>query len=278
MSTPIIDFHIHLIKYEPPSNSLNKLMDNVFPSWDEYKAFEAKYADPDNFVQMMKENGVDYGVILAEYAPLTTGIATHEMVADFCKGHKELIPFATVNPHMDEDPIATIKKYCGDMGFKGIKLYPTYNHFYPNEAKMYPIYGLAQEMGIPLLFHTGSSVFRHARIKYGNPIFFDDVAMDFPDLTIVMAHGGRGPWYEEAMTMIRLHKNVYIDCTGLPVRKLPQYFPEIDRFSRKFIFGTDWPQVVMKESIEKFSQIGLSEASRIAILGGNAAKILKIDY
>ncbi len=208
MSAPVIDFHIHLVKYDPPSQSLMDLMDRTFPSKEAYRAFEETYADPDAFVRMLKENGVDYGVVLAEYAPLTTGIAGHERVADFCKGRKELIPFCTVNPHMDPDPLGTIKKYCGDMGFKGIKMYPTYNHFYPNEAKLYPIYGLAQEMGVPMLFHTGSSVFRHARIKYGNPIFFDDVAMDFPDLTVVMAHGGRGPWYEEAMTMIRLHKNV----------------------------------------------------------------------
>jgi predicted TIM-barrel fold metal-dependent hydrolase len=120
-------------------------------------------------------------------------------------------------------------------------------------------------------------VFRNARIKYGNPIFFDDVATDFPELSIVLAHGGRGPWYEEAMTMLRLHKNVYIDVTGLPVRKLPQFFPDIDRFSHKFVFGTDWPQIVMKESIAKFSQIGLSEESRIKILGGNAARLLKLE-
>jgi predicted TIM-barrel fold metal-dependent hydrolase len=132
-------------------------------------------------------------------------------------------------------------------------------------------------MGIPVLFHTGSSVFRHARIKYGNPLFFDDVAQDFPRLNIILAHGGRGPWYDEAMTMVRLHRNVSIDVTGLPVRKLPQYFPDIDRFSDSFLFGTDWPQVVIKDSIAKFSAIGLSGNSREKILGGNAARLLRLD-
>lgn len=273
---PIIDFHIHLVKYMPPSDSLTHMMHDTFHSKEEYEKFEALYSDPKTFVQLLKDNGVDYGVILAEYAPLTTGYASHENVLEFCAGHKELIPFCTINPHLEPNPTHALRDLCGKQGFKGLKLYPTYNHFYPNEAKLYPIYSIAQEMGIPVLFHTGSSIFKNARIKYGNPISFDDVAQDFPDLKIIMAHGGRGAWYDEAMTMVRLHKNVYIDLTGLPVRKLPQYFPDMDRFSHKFIFGTDWPQVVIKESIAKFSTIGLSEASRERILGGNAAKLLHI--
>ncbi|MDR2076590.1 MAG: amidohydrolase family protein [Desulfovibrio sp.] len=274
METPVIDFHIHLVRYEPPSASLMELMDRSFPTRADYEAFEAAYSDPEAFVRLMTDSGLDYGVILAEDAPLTTGRAPNELVAEFCAGREQLIPFCTVNPHLDPEPLKTLKTYCGERGFKGLKLYPTYNHFYPNEAKMYPLYGLAQEMGVPVLFHTGSSVFRHARIKYGNPIFFDDVAQDFPRLNIVLAHGGRGAWYDEAMTMVRLHRNVSIDVTGLPVRKLPQYFPDIDRFSDSFLFGTDWPQVVIKDSIAKFSRIGLSPESREKILGGNAARLL----
>jgi predicted TIM-barrel fold metal-dependent hydrolase len=272
--SPVVDFHIHLVKYAPPSDSLLDLMYSTHASKEAYEQFEATYADPDAFVRMIKENGLDYGIILAEEAPLTTGLANNEAVAAFCSGHKEVIPFCTINPFTDPRPADSLKRCCAELGFKGLKLYPTYNYFYPNEARMYPIYAVAQDLGIPVLFHTGSSVLKNARIKYGNPIFFDDVAVDFPDLKVVMAHGGRGAWYDEAMTMVRLHKNVYIDLTGLPVRKLPQYFPEIDRFSHKFVFGTDWPQVVIKESIAKFSQIGLSETSRERILGGNAAGLL----
>ncbi len=276
MSTPVIDFHLHLIKYAQPSPSLTDLMESHFPSPEAYAEFEAVYSDPGAFVRLLKENGVDYGVVLSEYAPLTTGYATHEMVAEFCQGRKELIPFCSINPYLEPSPVHTLKDLILNKGFKGVKFYPTYNHFYPNDAKMYPLYAAIQELGVPALFHTGSSVFKNARLKYGNPIFFDDVALDFPDLKIIMAHGGRGPWYEEAMTMVRLHRNVYVDLTGLPVRKLPQYFPDMERFSRKFIFGTDWPQVVIKESIAKFSQIGLSEESRLRILGGNAARLLNL--
>ena len=277
MTSPIIDFHIHLVRYEPPADSLTKLMLSTYGSEEAYRAFEDKYADPDVFAQLLRDSGVDYGVILAEFTPLTTGYAPNDLVRSFCAGRKELIPFCSINPYEEPTPTQTLKRLVLDQGFKGLKLYPTYNHFYPNEAALYPIYATAQELRIPVLFHTGSSVFRNARIKYGNPIFFDDVAQDFPEMTIVMAHGGRGAWYDEAMTMIRLHDNVYIDATGLPVRKLPDYFPDIDRFSHKFVFGTDWPQVVIKDSIAKYSEIGLSEMSRERILGGNAAKLLGIE-
>ncbi|MDR1397771.1 MAG: amidohydrolase family protein [Desulfarculales bacterium] len=276
MACPVIDFHIHLLKYQQPTESLLNLNADLFPMEGEYLAFEEKYARPENLVTMMKEHGVDYGVILAEYSPLTTGIASNETVAEFCAGHGELIPFCSVNPHITPDPVNTVKQLCLHQGFRGIKLYPTYNHFYPHEAGMYPLYAAAQEMGVPILFHTGSSIFRNSRIKYGNPIFYDDVASDFPELKIVLAHGGRGPWYDEAMTMIRLHRNIYIDVSGLPVRKLTLFFPDIDRFAHKFIFGTDWPQVRMRDSIAKFSQIGLCEESRRSILGGNAAALLKL--
>jgi hypothetical protein len=90
---------------------------------------------------------------------------------------------------------------------------------------MYPLYAVAQRLNIVVLFHTGSSVFENTLIKYGNSICFGDLAVDFPRLKLVMAHGGRGAWYDEV--------------SGLPPQKLLEYFPEMERFSHKFIFGSD---------------------------------------
>lgn len=275
MARLVIDFHVHLAKYEIQSDSLDALMASTHGGMEGFEAFAAQYNDSGDFVRMMKNEGVDYSIILAEYTPLTTGIASHRQVSDFCAGHKELIPFCTVNPYDDPSPRETLRRLHKE-GFKGLKLYPTYNHFYVNEAKMYPIYETACELGMPVLIHTGTSVFKNSRLKYGNPIDVDDVAVDFPELTVVMAHGGRGAWYDEAMTVTRLHRNVYIDVTGLPVRKLPQYFPEMERFSHKFIFGTDWPQIAPSKSLATFETLGLSDKALDAILGGNAAKILGI--
>lgn len=277
MSRRVVDFHVHMASYDSQSESLDKLMCDTFGSMEAFEAFSQRYADPDNFVRHLREQGVDYAVILEENCPLTTGVLTHERVAEFCKGRPELIPFCTVNPYVDGDMPGRIRRLCGEQGFRGIKLYPTYNHFHVNDPRMYPMYAVAMELQVPVLIHTGTSVFRNARLKYGNPIDVDDVAMDFPDLTLVMAHGGRGAWYDEAMTMVRLHANAYIDVSGLPVRKLLGWFPEMERFSHKFIFGTDWPQVMAGHSLARFAELGLSEEALDRILGGNALRILGLE-
>jgi predicted TIM-barrel fold metal-dependent hydrolase len=208
---------------------------------------------------------------------VTTGVVSNEKCEDFCKDHKELIPFCTVNPHYNPDMVDIVKEFCGNRGFKGVKLYPPYNHFYPNDPVVYPVYAAAQALGVPVQFHTGSSVYKHSRIKYGNPIYMDDVAVDFPDLVLVLAHGGRGAWYDEAMTMARIHKNVYIDLAGLPPRNFKRYFPEIERFADKFLFGTDWTQMAVKEHLDRYLNLGYPEEATQKIIGRNAAKILKIE-
>ena len=275
---PIIDFHIHSLGQQPPVYSMIGVLAYPISTREEYDVLNTEFADPARMVRMLKENGADYGVILADYAPLVGGgETTNEIVGEFCSGHPELIPFCSVNPFLHGDTGKVITEACKKYPFRGVKLLPTYNHYYPADRRMYPAYAVIQELGIPALFHTGSSVLPNTRIKYGDPLLLDDLAVDFPDMTIVMAHGGRGPWYLEAMDMVERHENVYIDLTGLPVRKLPQYFPELEKYADKFVFGTDWPQVLIKDAVAKFHQIGLSDEARTKILGGNAARLLKIS-
>lgn len=276
MKKTVIDCHVHLADYEVFCDSAYTWFAQAFPSTEAYQEFCKKYSNSDRFMQLMDAQGVDYSVILAEFAPLTTGIATNKMVKDFCQGHARLIPFCTFNPYVDGNMGKALEDLYLHHGFKGVKLYPTYNYFYPNDHIMYPLYSVAERYGIPILFHTGSSIFKNSRIKYGNPISFDDVAVDFPDLKIVMAHGGRGPWYDEALTMVRLHKNVYIDITGLPPQKLLEYFPDMERFSHKFIFGTDWPNVDVKKNIEKIKALPISQTAIDNILGETAKLVLKL--
>lgn len=272
----VIDFHVHLADYISYRESAYKWLAQAFESEQEYEKFRVMNSNPDNFCETLKQHGVDYAVILAEVAPLTTGIATNELVENFCADKKELIPFCTLNPYNDPDLSSSLEDLYNNHGFKGVKLYPTYNYFYPNDAKLYPLYATAEKLGIPILFHTGSSVFKGSRIKYGNPIFFDDVAVDFPDLTILMAHGGRMIWFDEAMMMTRLHQNVYIEISGLPPQKLLEYFPTMERFADKFVFGSDWPSVNTKKNIEIINNLNISNESKEMILGRNAKRILGI--
>lgn len=275
MGTPVIDFHIHPIYYEYYCESALNWIKGIHKNenWEEFYEW---HSNPDNFVQYLRENGVDYGVILAELCPMTTGICTNEYVLSFCEGRESLIPFASINPYMTNNMARELQRLVGE-GFRGLKMYPTYQHFYPNDRSMYPLYAKAEELQIPVMFHTGSSIFKGARLKYGDPLYLDDVAVDFPDLKIILVHSGRGFWYDRAFFLARLHANVYMEIAGLPPQKLLDYFPELERVADKVIFGSDWPGVTsLKRNIETIRQLPLSEESKEKILGGNAARLLNI--
>jgi len=232
--------------------------------------------NPAKFADYLTSCGVDYGVILAEYAPLATGICTNEHVYNFCREQERLIPFACINPYLTNNPGAEMRRLITEQGFRGIKLYPSYDWFYPNDRIMYPVYAVAQEYDIPVMMHTGSSTFYGTKIKYADPLYFDELAVDFPDLTLLMAHSGRGFWYDTAFFLSRLHKNVYMEITGLPAHRLLTYFPEFERNVDKIVFGTDWPAFDVKKMVEAIRALPLAEEAKEKILGGNAARILKI--
>jgi len=273
VSAPVVDFHIHPIYYEhyndSPLNWIKGVQTDV--NWPD---FYERFCDPERFVSFMRDNGVDYGVVLAELTPVATGICSNEYVLRFCSGQERLIPFASINPYMTTNSRAELKRLV-QAGFRGLKLYPTYQLFYPNDPLLYPLYAQAEELQIPVMFHTGSSVFKGSRLKYGDPLYLDDVAVDFPDLPIVIVHSGRGFWYDRAFFLARLHANVYMELAGLPPQKIMTYFPELERVADKTIFGSDWPGLTdLKGNIEVIRNLPLKEESKAKILGGNAAKLL----
>jgi len=115
--------------------------------------------------------------------------------------------------------------------------------FFANDPRLYPIYERCETEGLPVLFHAGTSLFKGAKMRYADPYTFDDIINDFPDLKVVLCHGGRGFWYAIAEYLARTFKNVYIDVSGLPPKNLLQYFPNLKRFPKKFLFGSDFPGV-----------------------------------
>jgi len=276
---PVIDFHIHLANYEQPTPGLLEWFQKSIPeAKEDWQAFKTKYSDPANFVTLLTDNGADYGVILAEYCPINTGISSNENVYNFCLGQERLIPVGSVNPYMHNNPAAELEYLVKEKGFRGLKLYPSYDLFYPNDPIMYPVYAKAQELGILVMMHTGSSIFYGTRIKYSDPQFFDELAVDFPDLTLVMCHSGRGFWYDKAFFLSRLHKNLYMEISGLPPHRLLQYFPEFERNADKIIFGSDWPAINIQSNIEGIKALPIKEENKAKILGGNAARLLNVAY
>jgi hypothetical protein len=274
MTAPIIDFHFHVTTASEYSE--------WFTGWLREYGGEATLAhlrqvlsSPQAILEYLDEQGVDYAVALAETNPLITGTSPNERVAELCRSSDRLIPFANINPYVTADLAGELRHCVNDLGCRGLKLYPTYQHFYVNDARLYPLYDEAQRLGVPIMVHTGSSVFRGARLKYGDPLYVDDVVVDFPELTMIMAHSGRGFWYEAAFFMAQLHRNVYMEITGLPPLKLHAYFPNLERNADKIIFGSDWPSLTdIRGNIAAVRSLTLSEESKAKILGGNAARVL----
>ena len=232
--------------------------------------------DPRYFAQALRAQGVERAVVLPEHCPATSGNVRTESVLAWCAAAPEtLIPFASVDPNTDAEPAELLQSYVA-AGVRGLKLYPSYQFFYPNERRVYPLYEVCQAAGIPVLLHIGSSVIQGTRIKYCDPIHLDDVAIDFPDLNIVMAHGGRGFWYDVCEFLASHFANVYIDVTGLVPERLLEHFPTLAKYAHKYIFGTDWPAMPKSaaHNIEVISGLGLPDAALERIFWGNSARLL----
>jgi predicted TIM-barrel fold metal-dependent hydrolase len=246
----IIDFHIHVTQ---PEQSHPWIIDFVAGQFEgDITSAMKGVLTPEGIRSFLQESGIEYAVALAEVSPITTGVCDNEYTIDLVHKANEvpdpptgpkgrLIPFASPNPYIDTDLSESLERWVKEDGFAGIKLYPTYQHHYVNEIRLYPLYAKAQELGIPVLIHTGSSVFKGARIKYGDPLHLDDVAIDFPDLVLLMAHSGRPLWYDHAFWMARQHENVYLEVSGLPAKNLLKYFPRLETLAHKFVYGSDWP-------------------------------------
>lgn len=283
----IIDFHVHVSRPEHEHAWAMEFIQSQFDG-DIYE-FAERVLTPEGIRSYLQQNRIDYAVALAEVCPITTGTCSNEYTIDFVQranavpdpeaGPKgRLIPFASPNPYIDNDLAERVDELVRDLGFRGIKLYPVYQHHYLNDPRMYPLYAKAQELGVPVLVHTGSSVFKGARIKYGDPLHLDDVAIDFPELRLLLAHSGRPFWYEQAFWMARRHPNVYLEISGLPAKHLLEYFPRLESLADKVIYGSDWPGYpYLRRNIEAIGQLPIGEQAKRKILGGNAAELLGLE-
>lgn len=270
-----IDFHVHMGVYALQNPWVTEWMKQVH--LEGYEEYIRRYDDPGAFEELLSAEGVDYACVVAELNVATTGVCTNEQVREFCRGRSRLIPFCDVNPHLFTDLGEELRRKVEGEGFRGLKLYPTYQHYYLNDPRIYPLYQAAQDLGVPVLIHTGSSVFKGTRLKYGDPLSLDEVAVDFPRLNLVMAHAGRGFWYDRAFFLSKLHPNVYMEISGLPPSKLMTYFPELDRNTEKVIFGSDWPGMPwIRRNMEAIRELPLPAEGVEDILGGNAARLLRL--
>lgn len=271
----VIDFHLHIGSRQgwgkTDMDLLKELNPKVYEKFDDYMT-------PEGLRRHLFSQGVELAVILAENSPLQGTNISDEFVANFCKGHDCFIPFGSVNPRIDPNPVEKLLRGMFDLGIKGFKLLPSYHHYYINDNKMYPFYAKAEELGVPILFHIGSSTYWPTKLKYCDPVLLDEVAVDFPNLKIIMAHGGRGFWYDACFFLAQLHKNVYLEISGLPPQSLLKYFPNLERNADKIIFGSDWPSIPSEigRNIEIIRSLPINKEGVEKVLRLNALKILAL--
>lgn len=272
----VIDFHTHPYRPADLNPGTVAFINDVSPSVREHGD---ALADPHYFAGLLKRDGVQHAVVLPEHCPETSGNVRTETVLEICAQVPDFfIPFASVHPLLDADPATLLASYI-ERGVRGLKLYPSYQFYYPNDRRVYPLYELCGAAGIPVLMHIGSSVIPGTRLKYCDPIHLDDVAVDFPDLSIVMAHGGRGFWYDKCEFLASHFTNVHIDVTGLVPQRLLEYFPTLERNADKYIFGSDWPAMPksVRHNVDAIGALGLGDATLEKIFWSNAARLLRLS-
>ena len=276
----ITDCHVHIEPYEMFRPEALALMKAKRPN---FKELESYARSPKLFLEYLDRCGVDRVALINYVAPEVIGFtsAVNQWVSDYVKADpKRLIGCGSVHPRHTKNILADVEQLLR-LGIRMIKIHPPHQLLYPNDyvrgvKELEIIYRAAEANGIPVMMHTGTSVFPGARNKYGDPIHVDDVAVDFPKLKILLAHGGRPLWMETAFFLIRRHPNVYLDISGIPPKRLLEYFPRLSEIASKTLFGTDWPGPGVpdiKQNLDEFRTLPMSEEMRGQILGGTAAKI-----
>jgi uncharacterized protein len=209
-------------------------------------------------------------------------VANEEIAAVAAANPDVLIPFASIDPARGEAGARQVRRLVDEHGIRGFKFHPNLQAFFPNDRAAYPLYEAIAEAGVPALFHTGHSGIGSGlpggggvRLKYSNPMYVDDVAVDFPELKIVLAHPSF-PWQDEAIS-IALHKpHVYIDLSGWSPKYFPPQLVQYARtlLKRQVLFGSDYPMITPDRWLADFEQLGFDEETTALVLKENAARLL----
>ena len=225
---------------------------------------------------LLEAEGVDVALLFAEYSPQATGIQpVEDLLPLIGYNPRRFRLVANVNPALHAQPAAEAARQL-DLGAVAVKLHPVHGAFRPDAEDLYPVYDLCAERGVPVIVHTGGSIFPGSQPEAGDPTLMSQVITDFPGLTFVLAHGGRGAWYADAARMALACGNVWLDLAGLPPKRLPDYYAAFDltELAGKWIFGTDWPGVPgVARNVRALAALGLPDDVLAGVLSGHAARV-----
>ena len=276
-----IDIHAHIPRMPGiPEYGIESGLRRMFRMTDE----------PDDVLKMVETyRSIDTkAVIFSVDAETETGDLPdpHEYIAKTVQENSDvLIGFASVDPRKGDLAVEELERAVTQLGLCGLKLHPIHQAFFPDDPKFMPLFAKAEELGVPVIMHSGYAAAGANtpggggfELAYARPIpGFDSLAARHPDLTIIMAHPA-WPWIQEQIA-VALHKpNVYIDLSGWAPRYIPKelIMEAGGRLRKKVLFGSDYPYISPVTWMEEFAELDIRDEARPLILRDNAAKILGI--
>ncbi|OGA61683.1 MAG: 4-hydroxyphenyl-beta-ketoacyl-CoA hydrolase [Betaproteobacteria bacterium RIFCSPLOWO2_12_FULL_65_14] len=250
-----------------------------------YFRYQPQHQSVPEMAEMYRKLKMAFVVFTVDGEKSASRQVSNEEIAELAHQNADVaIPFASINPHRGAEGVREARRLIKEFGVKGFKFHPSVQDFFPNDRLAYPLYEAIAEAKLPALFHTGQTGVGAGtrggsgiRLKYANPMLLDDVAADFPDMPIILAHPSF-PWQEEALAVATHKPQVYIDLSGWS----PKYFPPIlvqyanTLLKDKILFGSDYPVISPERWLADFEQLNVKPEVRPLILKENAAKLLKL--
>lgn len=276
-----IDFHVH-----PSTAEGLATWGPLLEATERHFGTKVAVRSVDELAEEFRRDDV-MAVLLAWDAETASGRPplTNDEVAGMVARHQDaFVGFASVDPWKGAAAIDELRRAVEDLGLKGLKLHPSAQGFAPNDPQHYPLWETACRLGIPVLFHTGTTGLGAGipggggiKLGFSRPILLDDVAADFPDLTIVGAHPS-WPWQDEMLAVVQHKTNVWIDLSGWSPRK---WSPELTKavlgpLQDRALFGTDYPFITFTKWLDAFRSHGPSPEVEAKVLRENAARLLGI--
>lgn len=242
----VTDLHVHI---QPWEELLPPVRDAILRGRGDAEAIQRFQRDPGAFAAHLDRCGVARAGLVNYPAPGIMGFttATNDFVARYRDARPDrFLAWGGLDPRRTRDPEAELTRLLDELRLDGIKVHPPHqgvpaNAYLDGNEALRVLYARCAERGVPVMIHTGTSTFPGARSRLGDPMAVDDVAVDFPDLRIVMAHAGRPLWYEHAFFVARRHRNVWLELSGIPPRQLPARLPRLEEIGDRVLWGTDWP-------------------------------------
>ncbi len=240
--------------------------------------------DPGRAIEWMDRAGLDRIGVVNYVSPDIMGFPpeTNDWASGYCaRDRRRLIGFGSVHPRYARDVRAEALRLLDDLGLAAFKIHPPHQGFRANAYRddlpaLAELYAVAAERRVPVMIHTGTSIFPGARSRLGDPMDADDVAVDFPELVLLLAHAGRPLWCDEAFFVARRHPNVYLDLSGIPPSRLLSCVPRLEEIAAKCLFGSDWPGPgvpTIEGNIQAFRALPISDRAKEQILWGTAAAV-----